>query len=368
MFNNPFPNAFGLDIGDLSIKLVQLHNVSHLYKGPSFNVSAVRVIKLPYGLIVNGELQQPEQVRNYIKKLLKEKKHGQKAIKSPWVVASLPETQSFLKQIILPKSQEDIIEDDIMIEAKKHIPFTDEDNYYLDWQVLPSTNSKEEKTYVLIGAIPKTIADSYTYLLESLNLGVMALEIEAISIARVMITAGKEYREEARALLDIGATRSSLIIYDHNKLQFSTSLPFSGELITTAISQSLKISYEEAEGLKIKNGLSYNKQKESWKKILDLTTKFSDNIRKAIHFYYSHFEDTNRVTHITMCGGGANIKHLEKALSLQLKIECRPGKVWKNLFSRKTIPVPEDKSLSYATGIGLALRAADNPLLKQDTL
>jgi len=368
MFNNPFPNAFGLDIGDLSIKLVQLDNVSRRYRGASFNVSTVRSIKLPYGLIVNGELQQPEQVRNYIKKLLQGKKHEQKPIKSPWVVASLPETQSFLKQITLSKSQDDIIEDDIMIEAKKHIPFTEEDDYYLDWQVLPSDDINAAKTYVLIGAVPKTIADSYTYLLESLNLGVMALETEAISIARAMVTAYKEYRAEARALLDIGATKSSLIIYDHDRLQFSTSLPFSGELITTAISQSLKISYEEAEKMKIENGLGYNKQKKSWGEMSDLITQFSDDIRKTIYFYYSHFEDTNRVTHITMCGGGAHMKHLEKALSLQLKIECQPGKVWKNLFTKKDIPVPENKSLFYATGIGLALRAADNPLMKQDTL
>jgi len=48
-------------------------------------------------------------------------------------------------------------------------------------------------------------------------------------------------------------------------------------------------------------------------------------------------------------------------LSSQLKIPVVLGRPWKNLQSRKSIPIPENKSLAYATAIGLAIRAADNP-------
>lgn len=371
MFTNPFPQAFGLDIGDLSLKLVQLNNISNRWSGPRYQARAVRSLHLPYGLIVNGELQRPEQVRHYIKKLLQGNGKTQKSVKSPWVVAGLPETQSFIKLIIIDKPEDEIIEDDIVFEAKKHIPFTEKDKYYMDWYALPPTETIKNKTRVLIGAIPKLIADSYTYLLESLGLGVVGLEIEALSIARSMVTASKVYTNEARALLDTGATRSSLIIYDNDSIQFSTSLAYSGELLTTAIAQPENISYEEAERIKRESGLAYTKNKKAYAALMKVTDQLVTDIQKSIQFYYTHFSAGNKITHITMCGGVANMKKLSDVLTLKLKIECAPGQVWKNLGIawKKVYPgASESESLTYATAIGLALRAADNIFAVRDTL
>lgn len=361
MFTDPFPKAFGLDIGDLSIKLVQLKRNSLFHKQHSFVVENCRSINLPPGLIVNGELQKPEGVRKRIEHLL----HGQgeqKPITSPWVVSALPESQTFIKLIETNTPPEKLLEEDIRLLAKKHLPFEDNDSFYLKWQIMPNIDGENNKTRILIGAAIKVIADSYTYLLESLGLGVIALEIEALAIARAMITAQKGYEGEARALLDLGATRSSFIIYDHDIIQFSTSLPFSGEIITTALSQKLHITDEEAEEIKIKQGLDYKKRKDtSWLIMEKLTADLIEYIQDSINFYYTHFPNTNRVTRITMCGGGSNLNRLNTILSHQLKILTQPGRPWKNLFSHEPDFITKEESLGYATAIGLALRAADNP-------
>lgn len=367
MFNTPFPNAFGLDISDLSIKLVQLENTSNRFLGSySYKIKNAREITLPAGLIVNGEIIQPEKVVSYIIKILQGTKKGEKKINSSWVVASLPELQSFIKLIVLNKDKEEIIDEDILIEAKKHIPFTEDEKYYLDWDILPSI--KEKTTRILISAIMKETADSYTKLLESVGLGIVALENEALSIARSTVTASKEYKNEARGLLDIGATRSSFIVYDNETVQFTADFDFSGELLTVALSQKMKISREEAEEIKIKYGLQYKQQKQIWSLLMDYSKNFAAELRKAIYFYYSHFPETNRIKHITMCGSGSTLKHLDKVLSLELKNECRLGHVWKNLNNKKTLELDEKKYLGYATAIGLALRAADNPFFIKDTI
>lgn len=359
MFTNPFPRAFGLDIGDLSVKLVQLHNRSLLYHAPHYELANLREAPLPPGLIVNGELQQPEEVRQRIFKMLRGQNSKHKPIRSPWVVAALPETQSFIKLIQINKSIEDLTDADIIPAAKKHIPF-DEDNCYLQWQIIP--NNGRNLTNVLIGATPKLVADSYTYLLESLGLGVVALEIEALSIARSMVTARKEYIDEARAILDIGASRTCLIVHDHDIIQFSTSLPFSGEIVTTAIAQALHIDNEEAGTMKREHGLEFKKSdRKGWEMLIKLTDDFVESIKTAIDFYYSHFPEANRVTRIVMCGGGANLKRLDRVISAKLKITARLGNPWKNLYAKKNIDMPLDKAISYATAIGLGLRAADNP-------
>lgn len=366
MFMNPFPQAFGLDIGDRSIKAVQLHNASHRRRHASYDPMIARSTALPDGLIENGIIQEPEKVRGYITHLLHGRGTKEKPIKSAWVAASLPDVQGFIKRIDIDKEPDDIIAEDIQYTAKKHVPFGEEE-YYIDWQILPRNG--EKTTPILLGAVPKRVADMYTYLLESLGLGVIALEIETLAIARCLITAHKVYGDEARGLLDIGASRSSFTVFDRDQIQFSVSMPFSGTSVTDAIATRLRLPIEEAERRKLAVGLAYSQKDERvWSVISQTVDGLVTHIERATSFYMSHFPRGNRITHITMCGGGSAMKRLDRVLSLKLKTEVRPGHIWKNLRSKKKLPYDDTTSLTYATAIGLALRAADNPFFSRDTV
>lgn len=357
---NPFAGAFGLDIGDLSLKLVQLQYEHIPFKQPHFKVADIRTISMPPGYIVNGEIQQPEMVRKKLLHLLGMDRKL-KLIKSPWVIADLPEPKTFLKLITIDQPAEELIDDDIIYQARKHLPFELEDTY-LDWQVVGETPNGKG-TSILIGAVPKIIADSYTYLLESVGLNVLALEIEGIPISRTLITRSKNYQGEARAILDLGATRSSLIIYDKDSLQLSTNFSFSGELLTTAIAQELKIDYDAAERLKIKYGAVYIADYPKYQKVIaDQIDGLILEIKKIIQFYQDHFIETNPITHITMCGGLANFKNLDNIISTKLKITARPGNTWKNILSLPPAPEQQTQGLSLTSAIGLAMRAAEQPM------
>lgn len=367
MFSTPFNNAFGIDLSDLSVKIVQLNSHAGRHQAMSFDVKTLRSTKIPHGLIVNGELIEPEKVRQCILQTmegaLKEKKSP---LDSVWVVASIPEAQSFLKRITFENSPENITAEEIISTAKTHMPF-DENTHFVDWQIIPhDTKEKTVKTHILVGAVSKQIAQSYTFLFESLGLTVVALEPESLAVSRTMITANKTYGNEARAILDLGATHSTLIIYDNNSVQFTISIPFSGELITTAIVQKLGISYSEAEEKKITAGLSYANAKGSLFALLsDMAQQLVEEVKQAINFYESHFEEANQITHITMCGGTANLQQLDEVLTKSLGIESKPGHIFKNLMSKHEFPLDNAKALSYAAAVGLALRAADNPFVKQ---
>jgi type IV pilus assembly protein PilM len=360
MFSHPFHNAFGLDINDQSIKIVQVKHNSRSTHTPMYQYVTHKETRLPPGLIVNGEILQPEIVRKYVLHLLHGDGIKKNSIKGNWAVVSVPSSQSFLRHIQLQKPVHDIIEDDVLISAKKHIPFSD-DEYYIDWQIV-SNRQYGDTTDILIGAIPKTIANIYTYLVESVGLGVIALEIEDLAIARAMITHGKVYTSEARAVLDLGATRSTLIIYDHDIIQFSIGLHFCGDALTNAIATGLNISTTEAEKRKKNVGSDYKKGKGTQ---FSITKKMVDSltieITRAITFYQTHFPEPNTVTHITLCGGTAQLNGLSELLSKKLSIATNPGNVWKNLHTTKHLPQAHAKQLGLATAIGLAIRAADNP-------
>lgn len=368
MFANPFPHAFGLDLNDLSIKVVQLRNASLLHRKPTYELSICRSTTLPHGLIVDGEIQQPEKVRKYIMHLLgKQEGKKQQDITSPWVVTALPETKSFLKRITIPKPRADILDDDVKAAAAQHLPYA-EDTYYIDWQIIPCPDQHDDQmTSVLVGVTAKSIADMYTYLLESLGLGIMALEIESLSVARAMIGAQKDHTGEAHAILDIGASRTSFILYDHNSVEFSTILPFSGELLTTTLAQKLRLSYEDAEKRKIEIGLDYTQKKsKEWTVMMETVTAFVAHIKKAIQFYATHFPEANSLASIHLCGGSSNMKNLDTVLTESLGIPTAQKDPWSNLSARKPIPLTPEQSATYTTGVGLALRAADNPFFSHD--
>lgn len=291
------------------------------------------------------------------------KKHD--AITSPWVVASLPEKKGFLKVIRIPKQPEDIIEEDVAFAAKKHVPF-EENSYYIDWQIVP--NESTEETTVLLAVTSKQVADMYTYLLESIGLGVVALEIESLAMARSLITAQKVYDGEARAILDIGASKTVFIVYDNDSLQFSSVLPYSGDIVTTTLREKLKVSHEDAEKIKKQYGAKKSDDKKVRQIMLKSAEGLAKDVAKSIDFYYSHFQQSNRITQISMAGGGAQLTHLDTILSEHLQVTVKPGLPWKNLSNKKKISLPPAQGLHYATAIGLALRAADNPFSRYDTI
>ena len=132
-----------------------------------------------------------------------------------------------------------------------------------------------------------------------------------------------------------------------------------------AIAQKLHLSYDEAEMSKKTKGLEYH-QSPVWSTLSHFTDQLVAQIQKTLLFYISHFPDAHKVGGIILCGGGATLKRLDKILSLKLKIPCRLGDVWQNLSARRPIPLPQEQSLAFATAVGLALRAADNPLFHGD--
>ena len=357
--NNPFAGAFGLDIGDSSIKLVRLEKKWRPYRGAYFDVNDIRQISLPAGCIASGELLQPELVSEKIKSLLGHHKKAA-AITSPCVAADLPVAKTFLKLIQVSVPENEISDESVKLEAAKHLPL-DIREMDIDWQIVRNGDGAAGATPILIGAVPKKITAAYNDLLVSSGLQPLALEIEDLAIARALITAAKSYEGEARAILDLGGSRSSVIIYDKGSIQFSKLINFSGDMLDTALIQRLKIERAAANDLKIKYGIAYvNAYPEYLKIMTEMIEKLASSVLQAMLFYRDHFYQPNPITHITMSGGLSAMDNLDKFLSDKLAIETAPGDVWKNLFNNN-LAYDKKTGLALASAIGLAIRAAAWP-------
>lgn len=355
--SNPFSGAFGLAIDDVSLTLMQFKRHQHFRKPASFSLEILRSVELPSGAIVNGEIEQPEIVRRKLLHLLGDGKTF-KPLDSKWVAANLPESKTFLKLITIPTQDAPLTTELITSQAAKHLPFDSEDTY-LDWQVV---HKDAITTSILLAAAPKKTADSYTYLLEVAGLNPLALEPEPLAITRALISE-TTHANEAQALVHLGQTNSSIVIFDKGMLQFSSSIPFSLRTTTSILAKELGVEQAEAARLLQSHGLSTVKENPKYlstidKLIVDLLAK----IKQTITFYHDHFDDVHPVTNIVLSGSFAELANLNVIFSQKLKISSAAGNAWVNVSDGILDEKIKKHGLSYTIAIGLALRAAQNPL------
>lgn len=348
------PDAFGLDISDLSLKIVKLKK-----RGKFFRLSSVGEEKIKAGLIKQGEIRDQDKVAEIIKGAIK-KVRGAK-LKTKYVVASLPEETAFLQVIQMPKMSPDDLKSAVIYEAENYIPLPIEE-VYLDSQIVKPVVDSLDHLDVLIAALPKKTVDSYLSTLKKAGLFPQVMEIESLAVGRALVK--NEISPFPLLLIDLGATRTSFIIFSGYSLRFTSSIPVCSQMFTEAIAKELKVSQKEAERLKIRYGI---KKKEIFDAVAPVLTDLIKQIKKYIDYYQTHAShehlSSNKkgVEKILLSGGGANLDGLVDFLSLKFKIPVELGNPWLNILPNylKEVPgLPYKESLKYTTALGLALRGA----------
>ncbi len=351
-------DGFGMDISDLSLKIVKLKK-----KRGAFKLACFGETKINPGIIEKGEIKNKEALVKIIKIALTKVKG--KKLSSKYVVASLPEEKAFLQVIQMPKMSEQELKKAILFEVENYIPLPLEDVYF-DFQIVKPSHNHLEHLDILIAALPKEIVDPYIYVLEKAGLKLKALEVESSAISRALIK--QETTISPLLLIDIGATRTSFIIFSGHSLRLISSIPISSQKFTEIISKILEIDFKKAEVMKIKYGLKNRTkiQKQVFEALIPILTDLEEQVKVYLDYYHTHSSSKRfvangkKVEKILLCGGGANLPGFCDYLSSQLKIPVEIGNPLINIAlkpSSKISKLSLEESLSYTTAFGLALRA-----------
>ena len=115
LFNRQSPPLFGLDITSPSIKLVELSQTS----ANAWVLEKCATEPLDYGWVVDGSIENPDEVLLALKRLLK--KTG---VKTKNVAMALPPSVVITKKMMVPAGLSDIeLEEQVEAEANQYIPF-----------------------------------------------------------------------------------------------------------------------------------------------------------------------------------------------------------------------------------------------------
>lgn len=349
------PQIFALDLSDLTLKIIKLKKGRTAIRLASFLNQDI-----PSGIIQGGEIRDSSALASILRESTKNV-HGE-PLNTSFVAASLPEERTFLRVIQIPAISEEELPEVIAQEAENYIPLSLEDTA-LSFETLGWADGKQDHLDILLVAFPKNFIATYTTVFKEAGLMPVVLEPESLAIARALVPKGIS---QPILLIDFGATQTSFIVFSGNAVRFTSSIALSSTDLTKGIMNALHISFEEAEALKIQEGM-----KEEHKILYDAMHEFLESllgeIKKQLNFYrthapHEHVAGERIVSRIILCGGGSLLKGFDRYLARTLLVDVDLGDPWSTIRDTHIENIqllPFHESISYTTAIGLALGAED---------
>jgi type IV pilus assembly protein PilM len=342
---DPTPPYFGLDISELSVKVLQM-----AHHGKYDSVCGFASEKLMPGMIKNGEILKPKHVVGAIKRAREKARIATKN-----VICSLPESKSFLRIVTIPQMTDAEVAEAIKWEIEAVIPLSIDQVYY-DWQILNKRLSKNEKQMdVIVVAVSKKYINDFIELLQEAGLSAYGFELEPVAQATSLLK--DEEKGVTTMIIDIGDKGTSFVITVDNIPVFTSSIPLSSESMTKAIEQTFGITYREAENIKITYGIgSVLNNDHVFQATRSVVENFVVEAQKSIEFYLSRLTYSTVVDRIIMCGGGSKTVGLAPYLSRRLGYNIELGDPWVNVHFKGVPPITREDAVQYATVIGLATK------------
>jgi len=311
------PSLLGIDISSTSVKVVELSKTDTGYR-----VESLAVEPLPANAVAEKNIQDVEAVGESLVKALK--KSGSKC---KLTALAVPGSSVITKIITMPSSLTDAeMETQIELEADQYIPYPLEE-INLDFQVLGETAGNPDTVDVLLAASRSENVEMRTAVAEIAGLTAKIVDVEAYTIEKAtslipgkpLNTDDEDEEPEAFviAVLDVGATMTSLNVIENNELIYTREQAFGGKQLTEEIMRRYGLAYEEAGRLKKVGGLPDNY-------IPEVLEPFKENmaqqVSRFLQFFYTAGQHES-VDMIALAGGCASIPGIDELIASQLGIE-----------------------------------------------
>jgi type IV pilus assembly protein PilM len=340
------PTVFGLDMSDFSIKVLQLECDEKNEEIRSFGA-----MDIAPGNIKDGKIINKEKISEIIKEVIK--KSGPRKINTKKVICSVPESKAFMRIVNIPKLNDAEAAEAIKWEIEASIPLSIDQVYY-DWQFIDFDEKGRQN--ILTAAVAKDTINDLIEVLEKAGLEVYGMEVESVASARSLIKKNEE-SVQSSLIVDLGSQKTSFIVVSKGITYFTSSIPFSSESINDAIAKRLNLNIQEAEKVKVNQGIKYsNGENPIFSAVKSLLENLTQEIEKTIDFYSELSGEASKIEKIILCGGGANLNGLISYLAEKLGKEVQLGNPLVNLkIDKKTPIINRENSVRYCTVVGLAL-------------
>jgi type IV pilus assembly protein PilM len=350
LFKKKNKTLLGVDISSTSVKLLELSHNNGRYQVESYASEP-----LPANAVVEQSIGDEEAVGLVIKKAIGKARTGCK--KAAIAVAG---SAVITKSIEMNEGlSEDEMDYQIRIEADQYIPYPLEE-VALDWEV-QGPSEVAGNVDVLLAACRLENVELRKDSLEIGGLETGIVDIEAFCTERAyeLIQPQLDDSEdiETVAVVDIGATMTTLSVLHQGKTIYTREQLFGGKQLTEEIMRRYGLSDEEATRAKMDGGLPDDYESEVLDPFRDSVVQ---QISRSLQFFYSSSQ-YNDVDYIILAGGTSSIIGLDQLTQEKLGISA----VVANPFVNMTLSQKVNASMlnndapSLMIACGLAMRSFD---------
>lgn len=347
------PALIGLDISSTSVKLLELSK-----KGSKYQIESIAVEPLAPNSVVEKNVIEIEAVASSIKTALAKSK-----IKSKFAAVAVSGSSVITKKISMPANlTEDEMEGQIELEADQYIPYPLEE-VNLDFQILGPSENNTETVDVLLSACRSENIDDRIAAVELAGLTAKIVDIEAYTIETAYSVLAPDLTDEGMdqtvAIIDIGATMTSLNIIKNHELIYTREQNFGGKQLTEEIMRRYGLSYEEAGLAKRQGGLPDNYSSEVLHPFKETTAQ---QVSRFLQFFYSADNNNNTIDHLLLAGGSSNLEGLAEITEEQISIPTSIANPFANMSTRSKLNKAnlESESSSFLIATGLAIRGVEH--------
>ena len=308
MFFKKKTHLVGLDIGSSTIKaaeVIETKTENALHNFGMLNIAP--------GIIEEGTIKDHDAVSAAIRELF-----SANNIKNKNVAISIGGYSVIVKKISVQTMTEDELQETIHFEAEQYIPF-DISDVNLDFQILGENEQNPNLMNVLLVAAKKEMVSDYIHLVELAGLHTVILDIDSFALQNIF-EFNYATEEESVALIDIGASKTSLNILKGYSSVFMRDVSLGCGQINQQIVSLADCSMEEAEEIKHSERSEIISAEDLANIVSSVVSDWTTEIRRAIDFFYSTYPD-DHISKIILSGGGANIMEFRQLLSDEISTE-----------------------------------------------
>ena len=344
----------GLDISSTSVKLLELSRSGGNYKVESYGVEP-----LPDNAVVEKNISDVEGVGEAIARLTDRCK-----TKVKFAAVAVAGSAVITKTIEMGADlSEDELENQIEVEADQYIPYP-LDEVALDFEVQGPSPRSEDQVEVLLAACRRENVEMREAALELGGLKAKVVDIEAHCMQRAFelvradfIEEGAEEGDQIIAIIDIGATMTTLSVITGVGAPYTREQLFGGKQLTEEIQRRYSLSVEEAGLAKKQGGLPDDYETEV---LVPFKEAVIQQVTRSLQFFYSSsaYDD---VDHIILAGGTSSIEGLADMVAAKLGTPCSIANPFAkmSLASKVSQENLHNDAPALMIACGLALRSFD---------
>jgi len=339
-------NLVGVDIGTTSIK------VCHLKQGrKGLGLVSFGYAPLSPQVIVDGQVMDSGAVVETLQKVFRDNKIRQRD-----VAISVSGQSAIIRKISVPMMTDQELNEQIQWEAEQHIPFDIKD-VQIDHQVL-RRNPDEGQMEVLLVAAKRHQIEDYARLARDAKLKPVVCDIDAFTIQNIFEFSRGLDPSRTVALINVGASLSSLNIITGGVSAFSREIANGGNAVTEEIQKTLGIPFEQAEAYKCGDGQDGIVPQQVLEIIEGSCDSIAAEIQRSLDFFMATSGDSD-IARIFVTGGSAALGALAQAIENRSRIPVETWSPTEAITLANPAIRPElitKHALQLSVSLGLALR------------